>query len=1238
MSEDSLPNRSQSLPNSGQGLGSSIVFLSNIDSDLLTLRIVAEGVEGGFPPIEMRKVEGDFPAFNPPNGGIVILRLLGGESSWQKGLLDLRRRCIDLHAHLLVFNGEAVMDTSLAAISTVERSLYEQAFNYIAQGGRENVENLLRYLLAELVGLPLQYKSPIAVPAFGLYGEVSRHEDRPMAVVLFYRAHYLSGNTWFVDELKEALVARGLDVACVYCYSLRPLKESLLSSEDLPSSEESNVTVVDLLASLSPAVVVTTVLTAAKFEEEETFEDTASLGRLGVPVVQALVVTDSFRAWERSSNGLSPLDVVMAVALPELDGRIISVPVAFKEVVDISDPGGVGVTAYRSLPDRLRALAGLVARLATLSRKHPSERRVAIVLSAYPTKRSRIGNAVGLDTPASIMAVLDALDEAGYRLDRKPKSGDALMAELAAGLCYDKDSLSPEQAERVAGRWSGEEYTEKAFARMPSSVQSKLQLRWGPPPGDVYVDQSSEEPFGNFYAADAPAYDQGAASRKELLFPGIDLGGVLIAVQPPRGFGEDPIAIYHAQDLDPPHHYIAFYRWLDSVWKADVLIHLGKHGSLEWLPGKAVGLSSSCYPDIALGEMPLVYPFIVNDPGEGTQAKRRAHAVIVDHLIPPLTRAGSYGQLQVLEDLLDAHAHYQVMDPSKLPLIRQQIRESIVASHILSDLGIEVDDARGRSGKALPSIEESAFDELISTVDGYICELKDQTIRGGLHVLGRAPTGDAQIDLLAAMGRSRLGGKPSLREVIAQRIGIALEQAGRAELDRLEEACREQLVQLQKEGWVYQGDDETLAFICNVVVPALNQTPEELTNLLRAVGGQFVPPGPSGSPSRGMAHVLPTGRNFYSVDPRSIPTKFAFEVGSRLANELVARYLDEEGRFPRSVGLVMWGTSAMRTGGDDIAEALALMGVSPVWSESSGRVEGLQLIDLAELGRPRIDVTLRISGFFRDAFPHVVDLLNEAAALVLSVEEDDEHNFVRASRYAGPRVFGPKAGAYGSGLLPVIDAGKWGTSDDLAQVFLEWSSYGYTSSQEVLPAAEELRSRLMSTDVATKNQDNREHDIFDSDDYFQEHGGLIAAVRALSGRQPKAYFGDSSNPSKPIVRPLTEEAARVIRARALNPKWIAAMMRHGYKGAFEISATVDYFFGYDATALVASPWMYEGMAHAYLDDPAVREFFKHSNPWALKAIAERLLEAVTRGMWNASPDRVAMLKDTVLEVEGWEES
>uniref|UniRef100_UPI00245868B5 cobaltochelatase subunit CobN n=1 Tax=Nocardia cyriacigeorgica TaxID=135487 RepID=UPI00245868B5 len=876
------------------------------------------------------------------------------------------------------------------------------------------------------------------------------------------------------------------------------------------------------------------------------------------------------------------------------------------------------------------------------------QKRLAIMLSAYPTKHARIGNAVGLDTPASAIRLLTELRGAGYDLGDPSevpgltdRDGDALIHALIAAGGQDPDWLTAEQLAGNPIRISAATYT-AWFEGLPDDLREAVIEAWGPPPGELYVDRSGD-PSG------------------EIVIAALRFGNIVLMVQPPRGFGENPVAIYHDPDLPPSHHYLAAYRWLSAPesaggFGADAMVHLGKHGNLEWLPGKTLGMSASCGTDAALGDLPLIYPFLVNDPGEGTQAKRRAHATLVDHLIPPMARAESYGDISRLEQLLDEHANISALDPAKLPAIRQQIWTLMRAAKMDHDLGLA------------ERPDEDSFDDMLLHVDGWLCEIKDVQIRDGLHVLGQAPEGDVELDLVLAMLRARQlwGGEqnvPGLREA------LGLSEAGdeaRARVDVVEARARELLAALQAENWSVDAVEplvndfataivaggrveavkSVLRFAATEVVPRLRETGIEIARVLHALDGGFIPAGPSGSPLRGLINVLPTGRNFYSVDPKAVPSRLAWETGQAMADSLLERYLADHGEYPRSVGLSVWGTSAMRTSGDDIAEVLALLGVRPVWDEASRRVTTLEVISLEELGRPRIDVTVRISGFFRDAFPHVLALLDDAVRLVAGLDEPAESNHVRAhaqadladhgdERRATTRIFGSKPGTYGAGLLQLIDSKSWRTDDDLAQVYTTWGGYAYGRDLDGAPAADDMRTAYRRITVAAKNTDTREHDIADSDDYFQFHGGMVATVRALTGKNPEAYIGDSTRPDAVHTRTLSEETARVFRARVVNPRWLEAMRRHGYKGAFEMAATVDYLFGYDATTDVVADWMYEKLAESYVFDEVNRRFMEQSNPWALHGIAERLLEAAERKLWDApEQETLDRLRQIYLETEG----
>jgi cobaltochelatase CobN len=1112
----------------------------------------------------------------------------------------------------VVISGEQSPDAELMTHSTVPAGVALQAHVYLAQGGVDNLGQLYAFLSDTLLMTGFGFAPPVATPTWGVLDRPQAGSDGPRVAVLYYRAQQLAGNTAYVEALCDAIEVAGGRPVGVYCASLRTAETELL---ELLGTADALVTTVLAAGGAAPATV------GAGGSDDSW--NVAHLAALDVPILQGLCLTSTRSQWSSNDDGMSPLDVATQVAVPEFDGRIITVPFSFKEIDD------EGLISYVADPERCARVAGLAVRHARLRHVDASDKRVALVFSAYPTKHARIGNAVGLDTPASAVALLRAMREAGYQIGEVPgvdaSDGDKLVHALIERGGQDPDWLTEGQLVGNPIRMSAKDYR-AWFSTLPAELTDAVVEHWGPPPGELFIDRSRD--------ADG-----------EIVIAAMQSGNIVLLVQPPRGFGENPVAIYHDPDLPPSHHYLAAYHWLDVGFGADALVHLGKHGNLEWLPGKTLGMSAACGSDAALGNLPLIYPFLVNDPGEGTQAKRRAHAVLVDHLIPPMARAESYGDIARLEQLLDEHSAIAALDPGKLPAIRQQIWTLMRAAKMDHDLGLE------------DRPDEDVFDDMLLHVDGWLCEIKDVQIRDGLHILGQAPEGEAELDLVLAILRARqlFGGEqtvPGLREA------LGLSEDGteaRAAVDAAEGRARELVSALRDSGWdagAVDGivDDPAVAavlrFAAAEVVPRLRATSGEIEQILRALDGRFIAAGPSGSPLRGLVNVLPTGRNFYSVDPKAVPSRLAWETGVALADSLLERYHADHGEWPRSVGLSVWGTSAMRTSGDDIAEVLALLGVRPVWDDASRRVVDLELMDVAELGRPRIDVTVRISGFFRDAFPHVVAMLDDAVGLAAGCDEPDDVNFVRAhakadfaehgdQRRSTTRIFGSKPGSYGAGLLQLIDSRNWRDDADLAQVYTAWGGFAYGRGLDGAPAADDMSRQYRRITVAAKNTDTREHDIADSDDYFQYHGGMIATVRALTGRDPVAYIGDNTRPDAVRTRTLSEETTRVFRARVVNPRWISAMRRHGYKGAFEMAATVDYLFGYDATAGVMADWMYERLAGEYVLDDENRKFLAESNPWALHGMAERLLEASGRGLW-AKPDPATLdgLRQALLETEG----
>jgi len=1264
-----------------------IVFLTHADTDLLTLHHALQSLPDDFPKtlgINLQAVKSESHMAQLldreiAGAKIIILRILGRPSSIP-GFSELVQRVQKQGQHLIIISGTGDFNPEYAAVSTVSPAILQETLNYLQAGGATNLISLLYYLSDHLLMTGFGHEPPVILPEHGIYHpdlpenatmeDWEKHKDStlPSIGITFYRAHYISGNTGFIDTLIRALEDKNLNVLPVFTASLKANDPASGWPIAFQFFRNGDHTLIDVL--------VNTVSFA--MQDGAVSPDENILSKLAVPILQAITSGMSLGSWESSSRGLNPLDTAMNVAIPEFDGRIITVPISFKEK-------GREAKGYEPVEERIERVAGIAARFARLRNIPNHSKKIAFIFTNSSSKASQIGNAVGLDAPASLMTILQAMQAEGYQVNDLPESGTQLIHDLINRCSYDETYLTAEQLINAVGRVPAAQYAEW-FNELPHTLQKAMLKQWGNPPGETYV-------HGN-----------------HISFAGLEFGNVLIALQPPRGYGMDPDAIYHQPDLPPTHHYYAFYQWLRNDWEADAIVHVGKHGTLEWLPGKGIGLSENCFPDAFLADMPLFYPFIINDPGEGSQAKRRAHAVVIDHLTPAMTSADSYGELALLTQLVDEYYQVETLDPSKLPLLQRQIWDLIKQTNLDKDLSVmlkrdhgdhvhEWDDEMTPEGVPVSISEMDGKDvaHLIEDIDGYLCELGAAQIRNGLHTLGQAPLGSALTDMLQSLTRLSNIGVPGLPAGIAalfdfdinelldkkgQRIAalstLFINLAGRPVItaaDALEviDELGSHLIQLlHKHNFNKQAVElvfnetfglnpgevkngaiiEVLNFICTSLMPNLAQTYDEISNLLHGLSGGYIPAGPSGAPTRGMAHILPTGRNFYSVDPRALPSQAAWQVGQQLAREVLERHLKETGFYPENVAISIWGTSAMRTQGDDVAEILALLGVRPVWQAESRRVAGLDLIPLAELKHPRIDVTTRISGFFRDAFPHLIDLIDEAVQMAIAADEPEEQNFVRkhylkdleelktqdltieeAEEKAAYRIFGSPPGSYGAGILPLIQERNWETDADFATAYVNWGGYAYSKNASGVDARNEFKQRLAVVEVALHNQDNREHDIFDSDDYLQFHGGMIASIRSLTGKQPKGYFGDTQNPDRAAIRDLKEEVLRVFRSRVVNPKWIDSIKKHGYKGGLELTTTVDYIFGYDATAQVVDDWMYQQIAETYALDKAMQRFFEKNNPWALHAITERLLEAAQREMWDAPAETLQALQELYLQSE-----
>ncbi len=1197
---------------------------------------------------------------------LVIVSLLGGASYWQYGFQRLQAwQQAKPSRQLILVPGDDTPDPQLIAASSISLDGYTRLWAYLRNGGVGNGISLLRY--CQQTWLEPEHEAtwhePYSLPQAMLYvpGQSQASltdwrqqaqargiaETAPSVVLLFYRSHLQSGNTGMFDGLLSALEDAGLNPIALAITSLKdPVAKALINH---------TIEAVDARLVVSSLGFANNRVDTPELSAEPSHYN-LPIART-IPVLQLVLSSTTRDAWQEFSQGLRSRDIAMQVVLPEMDGHVLTRAVSFRCLEQRLERTQISLTRYVLDDERAAFVAQLAWRYCNLQSKANKDKRVALILANYPTKDGRIGNGVGLDTPASTVNILQAMAAANYPIDQLPSNGDALIQSLLESVTNNPTTLHHLPCWQSLGV---DEYMHY-FRQLPEVNQQQIWQRWAGPEQD-------------------PKFRQG-----RLMIAGIRLGETFVGIQPARGYNMDLSANYHDPDLVPPHSYLAFYFWLRHTYQVDAFIHVGKHGNLEWLPGKGVALSDTCYPDLILGPMPHFYPFIVNDPGEGAQAKRRSQAVIIDHLMPPMARAEAYGDMADLECLVDELYQATGLDIGREQWLRQQIVDKLASSHLQEELGLSVG---------------SDEDALLAELDAYLCDIKEAQIRNGLHILGQLPQATELAETLVALLRLPRGEQPHQQGILhnlrddlglldydplttqvcdwlGPKPEVLLQQSDapwRTNMDTRERL--EHMALHTVTDYLLGSEDisslalklpataQQLTHAKQVLMAALHTSAEqEIQALMAGLNGQSVAPGPSGAPTRGRLDTLPTGRNFFSLDNRSVPSPAAWALGQLSAQSLLERHLQEEGDYPQQLGLSVWGTATMRTGGDDIAQAFALMGIKPVWAPGSQRVVDFEIIPAMQLGRPRVDVTLRVSGFFRDAFPNVMKLYDAAVLALIDYDEPGTSNTIRAhvearqselqasgmeaqqaQRQAAYRVYGSKPGAYGAGLQGLIDERCWNERSDLAQAYVNWGGYAYgnwsTNPDEPadgVAAHGDFQHRLSQLQAVVQNQDNREHDLLDSDDYYQFQGGMTNAVTQYSGATPSVYHNDHSNPTAPKTRTLKEELNRVLRSRVLNPKWIGAMQRHGYKGAFEMAASVDYLFAYDATTDLIDDYQYEQVSEALIFDPQNQDFLRQHNPAALEEMAERMLEACQRNMWQAPQEQANKLQDLLLHMDQQQE-
>lgn len=1117
---------------------------------------------------------------------------------------------------------------------------------YETYGGVENYKNLWLWLFQRFAQVSCRIEPPKPLLWNGIYHpraqkvytDLAEYEqdfcrpDRPTIGLLFYRNEWLMDNLAYQSAVIEECERQGFNVVAVFSHGVAKPELGAPGLEEAIRNYfmKDGKTCIDVMINTMKFSLTASGALAYSVLEE-----------LNIPQLQAYTLLSSTEEWRESLEGLSAMEVSIGITLPEFDGMIHAIPISGRHKDDN------GMVSYEPIPERINLLVRRAGKWAALRHKANAEKKIAIIFHNYPPKNSNIGTAFGMDSPESVRLLLAAMQEQGYAIDHIPENSKSFMEEVIRCATNDRRFMTDEQIQQALGKVGREEY-QLLFDTLSAKVKTQLVDCWGKPLGNVFN------------------YDD------HLLIPGMKNGNILITVQPPRGFGEDPGKIYHSPDSAPTHHYLAYYYWLRDIWQADAVVHVGTHGSLEWLPGKGTGLSYDCYPDISIGDLPDIYPYIVTIVGEGVQAKRRGAACLIDYLTPPMSNAGTYEELAELEKLVDDYCHFQTSQPEKaesaIPLIREKIREA----------HLEQDIAQG---------EDEDFGAYVGRIHAYVTDIKNMQIRVGLHILGNPPQGEVLREYLLALTKIENGQVPSLAQTLARKDGYdyyeLLENSAQLVAgenitcgclaDRIREASAEimealmerdfeeeaveDLFKLRDYGQMAPDLQEDLRavcrYVCTAIAPNLGKTVQEMTNTLRALGGEFIEPAPAGAPTSGRADVLPTGRNFYGIDPRLLPTKLAWETGRKMADAVISDYISAEGRYPESIGIILWAGANMRTHGECIGQFLYLMGIRPIWQRGSGRIIGLEVMLMDELKRPRIDVTGRLSGLLRDSMPCAVAWLDKAAQLAAELEESPEMNYVRKhviedSRYfeeqglsaqearkqAEYRLFGCPPGGYGAGVANVLEEKNWETVDDLAKVYVRWGAhvYGQTEKGEYLP--ELFKRRLSTIDATIHNEDNREISILNSDDFNSYHGGMIASVRSLKGKAPRSYCGDSTDKSHVVMRSLQDEIKRIFRGEAINPKFIEGMKKHGYKGAADLANYVAHSYQWDATSEVMEDWMYDQYANKYALDPKMQEWMRDVNPWALQRIAESLLEAQQRGMWNTTDAMVKELQKIYLSIEG----
>ncbi|MGJ0424445.1 cobaltochelatase subunit CobN [Methylocystis sp.] len=1138
-----LPRDLHNLDDAGAAvdLGQSpaeIVFLSFSDSELRLLARLYEQSDATLPSLRCASLAQLKHPYSVDlyldtvarHARLIVVRLLGGKDYWPYGVEQLEALARAKGISLAITPGDMHDDARLKQASTLDAQTLNRIWRFFQDGGPDNLRSFLGYA-STLIGRPAQWRESFPVANAGQFESACRAGGELRATIVFYRAMFLADDVAPIIALAEALGERGFAVEAIYVASLK--------------EAESEAFVSRALETFAPDVILNATAFSARRDEKSV------LDLADAPVLQVALATSSRAAWAASMRGANGADLAMNVVLPEVDGRIFTRAISFKEEAPLRLAAEFSETRHAPERSRIDFVANLALNWARLRRKPNTEKSLALILSDYPARRGRGGYAIGLDAEASVHEIVSALIDAGYDVGAAPTSplrgevasrsdaggGDAPHYEASPhpGLLRSPTLPQPKSAVADFGHSrSADREHPVCEGRVVRALEDSIQT-FDVSIADYHNWLSTLPP--DFVASVNDAWgapqDDPAVVNGAFRFSCLEAGKLIIALQPDRGARTDRYETYHDVQRPPRHAYVAFYLWLRHVRKIDALIHLGAHGTLEWLPGKSVMLSETCAPEVVLGPTPLIYPFIVNDPGEAAQAKRRTCAVTIGHLTPPLVDAELFDAAAKVETLLDEYATASALDARRARLVAGAIVDEAERSGLAAECGVSRD---------------MDIAETLTRLDAWMCDLKDMRIGDGLHVFGRA---QANSDADPARGA-----------------------CARAERDAL----------------------------------------------IAALAGRFIEPGPAGAPSRGRADVLPTGRNLYCIDPRHAPTQTAYDIGRRAAAEVMTRHAQLHGEFPRSIMLDLWGSATIRTGGEDFAQALALLGVAPRWDTASARVIGFEILPQARLEFPRVDVTLQVSGLFRDMFGNLIALFDDAVRAVAARDEDAEINPLKAVDDLR-RVFGAADGAYGLGVSDRALRGNWADRDELARAYLCAAGHAYDRAGESNEAIAAFSARVADADAHVHVQDMAEVDVLIGPAFADYEGGFAAANAMLGGDADLVHI-DATRPERLQPRALKDEIARVLRMRLANPQWLQGQKRHGHRGAGEIAETIDNLYAFAATSGLISDAQFDLAFDATLGDDATRDFLAMENPRALTAIARVFSEALARGLWNTQRNSV----------------